>query len=164
MNGAVALRADFVDAAGNIGSAELSILACASGLATCPMASEGGALACVDLQSDEDHCGSCDEVCSSDYECVDGNCENVAGTTDGIDHDEPAPDELDIASAPYDLPVPNEEQVTRSPSGAAGWVSTTGEDLPPLSDAVRAAFNLSRPSPGAPVGDARGRARTELRD
>lgn len=142
VNGSLILRADFVDAAGNMGSAEVSIVACASGLTTCPIASEGGALACVDLQADEDHCGSCGEDCSTYYECVEGNCENVAGTTYGVDADDPAPDELDgIAAAPYDLPV-NEGEITLSLSSTE---SASDGGFPELSDAVRDAFNLSLP-------------------
>ena len=61
------LRAEFVDAAGNIAERTLELrLACASGAAC---ASE-----CVTLETDERHCGVCGNACDQIFECSDGEC------------------------------------------------------------------------------------------
>lgn len=50
-----------------------SSLCCASGLSNCDSS-------CVNLQSNEQHCGSCSEVCGANYSCKAGHCE-CNGTT-----------------------------------------------------------------------------------
>src|SRR5690606_33805289 len=56
--------------------------ACVAGDCVCPDAltmcsNPEGFPICVDLDTDERHCGDCDEPCSVGQECVEGDCEDI---------------------------------------------------------------------------------------
>lgn len=48
--------------------------ACDSGFSVCTVNSLNGLTACVNLQTDETHCGDCDTKCGNDQVCVAGVC------------------------------------------------------------------------------------------
>jgi hypothetical protein len=50
-------------------------MACDAGLTTCTVNALTGLTACVNLQKDATHCGSCSNACAADHVCVAGACQ-----------------------------------------------------------------------------------------
>jgi hypothetical protein len=50
-------------------------MACDAGLTTCTVNALTGLTACVNLQKDPTHCGSCSTACAADHVCVAGTCQ-----------------------------------------------------------------------------------------
>lgn len=76
-NGQLALEADFVDSAGNVGSSTIAVFTCSSEFSVCQGWSE---FFCVDLKTNRKHCGECNNAChdgdyTEDENCVGGSCE-----------------------------------------------------------------------------------------
>lgn len=69
VNGPLSFEASFVDLAGNVDSAEVTIVSCEASFTAC-LGEE-----CVDLMTDVDHCGDCHLPCDSYFLCIDGECE-----------------------------------------------------------------------------------------
>lgn len=70
---------------------------CAGGMCECPLPLEDCSGTCVDLTTDDDHCGSCDKKCKRDQRCRASAChksrsrESCEDCNDG-DLCEPQPD------------------------------------------------------------------------
>jgi spore germination protein YaaH len=78
LEGPYDLTVDFTPEPGSEGCA--SHLTCESGVCVCSDGLSDCGTECVDLSSDPQNCGECENACSPDAECVEGQC---VGSADG---------------------------------------------------------------------------------
>ena len=67
--------------------ADVDSVQCDVGMTSCSPG-EGGGGACVDLDTDDDHCGVCDNSCAPAHQCRQGTCvelDEVPGVISGVD-------------------------------------------------------------------------------
>jgi hypothetical protein len=86
-NDIVTFVATFVDRGGTTSSAEVDVLACASGRRACIATSDVDYYLCVDVMNHPEHCGECDHSCYSDYVCIGGSCEFSPYADDDVGDD-----------------------------------------------------------------------------